>query len=451
MFEFEIKNTYKKAHSAGSGQAHSAGSSAEAHSKSSGQARTGFFNTPHGKIKTPNLAIVATHGKIKLLNKTDEQRANPDLIIANTFHLFVNDRVMEIKKAGGLHKWSGFKKPIMTDSGGFQVFSLGWGKVHGIGKVGFSARTGRSRFPANRDGFDSLPDGSPLGDTKPVGAPRHSARKTDFAINSGAVEIDEDGVDFIFNGKKYFLTPEKSIKIQQDLGADIIFAFDECTSLFNSYSYTKKAMSRTHRWAIRCLNAFSRQSSVVSRQSLFGIVQGGIFEDLRKKSSRFIGSLPFEGFGIGGCFGEKQMPEILDWSLSYLPEEKPRHLLGIGKIKDIFTAVKKGIDLFDCVIPTREARHGVIYTKNGKMMIKKEIFSKDKKLIDKNCRCWVCRQKIAKKELREYFKTNRILGQRLATIHNIYFFKNLFKEIREAIASQKLDKLEKEYYNYLEI
>ena len=408
MFEFKIKNIYKKARSTGSGQA-----------------RTGFFNTPHGKIQTPNLAIVATHGKIKLLNKTEHLRANPDLIISNTFHLFVNNKVKEIKKAahstgsgqGGLHKWSGFKKPIMTDSGGFQVFSLGWGRTHKTGKI-LKKETDKKLISINQP----------------------NQHKSAF------VKITEEGVVFNFNNRKYELTPEKSIKIQKDLGADIIFTFDECTSPLHNHVYNKKAMERTHRWAVRCLKAFSRKSSVVSHQSLFGIVQGGIYEDLRKKSSKFIGALPFDGFGIGGSFGEKQMKKVLQWALSGLPEEKPRHLLGIGKIKDIFIAVKQGIDLFDCVVPTREARHGVLYTKSDKLNIEKEIFSQDKKLIEKNCGCWVCRQGIVRKELRHYFKTDRISGQKLATIHNIHFFKNLFWEIRQAILDNQLDKLEKEYY-----
>lgn len=398
IFNFKIKNTYHKFSLI-----------------NSGRARTGFFDTPHGKIQTPNIATVATHGKIKLLTKTDHLRANPDLLIANTFHLFVNNKVKKIKKAGGINKWSGVKKSIMTDSGGFQVFSLGWGKTHGIGKVGKTENS----FGAGL-GFE--------------------VRRPMERFFANPVKISERGAVFEYDGEKYELTPEKSIKIQEDLGADIIFAFDECTSPFHNYAYTEKSMERTHRWAVRSLKAHKRKD-----QALFGIVQGGIFKDLRKKSSRFIGSLPFGGFGIGGSFGEEQMKDVLEWSLSGLPEEKPRHLLGIGKIKDIFIAVKQGIDLFDCVIPTREARHGVLYVKAGKLAIEKAIFSKDGKVIDKNCGCWVCRNKISRKELRENFKTNKILGQRLAVIHNIHFFKNLFKEIRQAVADGKLDKLEKEY------
>jgi len=434
MFEFKIKNSYKKA-------------------------RSGFFNTPHGKLETPNLAIVATHGKIKLLNKTEHLRANPDLIIANTFHLFVNNKVKEIKGSGGLHQWSSFQKPIMTDSGGFQVFSLGWGKIHGIGKVleqknFFSLNPLRSPqrgeltcSPACAEASAGRSARSSIFGGHRARSPAQVSDKRNFSVPEKLVKISEDGVIFDFNGKNFELTPEKSIKIQKDLGADIIFTFDECTSPFNSYAYTKKAMERTHRWAIRCLNFFHSHSHGHS-QSLFGIVQGGIFEDLRKKSSKFIGSLAFNGFGIGGSFSEKQMRKVLNWSLSGLAEDKPRHLLGIGKIKDIFIAVKQGIDLFDCVVPTREARHAVLYTKAGKLNIEKEIFVKDKKMIEKNCQCWVCRQEISRQEIRHYFKTERIYGQRLATLHNIYFFKNLFREIREAIIDKRLEKLEEEYYNY---
>ncbi len=454
MFKFEIKNEYKKS-------------------------RTGFFNTPHGKLETPNLAIVATHGHIKLLNKTDEKRANPDLTISNTFHLFVNKKVAEIKKAGGLHKWSGLKNPIMTDSGGFQVFSLGWGQRHGVGKIldrrGYPFQKPRSISPARKLPLDSRPRSlvRQLADSNHA----RSASETFFQRTSSPlnnVEILEEGVIFIFNGKKYELTPEKSMKIQRDLGADIIFAFDECTSPLHSYAYTKKAMVRTHRWAVRCLTeklknsclrqGFGGQAKTKKKeQALFGIVQGGIYEDLRKKSSKFIGSLNFDGFGIGGCFGEKQMGKSIGWSLSGLPLDKPRHLLGIGKIKDIFIAVKQGIDLFDCVVPTREARHGVLYTKAGKLNIGKQIFERDKKMIEKNCGCWACRQGITRQEIYYHFKERHFIsinqlnqyksalfGKKLATIHNIYFFKRLFGEIREAVVNKKLEKLEKEYYNYLE-
>lgn len=391
---------------------------------SRGKFRTGVLRTPHGKIETPNLAIVATNGGIKLFDKTDHNKAKLELTISNTFHLFVNKKIPEIKKAGGIHNWSGLKNPIMTDSGGFQVFSLGWGKMHGVGKILNSQKN--LFFPLD---------------------PPSSRFQRDSVRPNSQVKISEKGVTFEFSDKKYELTPEKSIKLQKDIGADIIFAFDECTSPLHGHAYNKKAMERTHRWAVRCLYAFGTGNLKLKTQALFGIVQGGVYKDLREKSSKFIGSLPFDGFGIGGSFGEKQMKEVLGWALSGLPNQKPRHLLGIGKINDIFIAVKQGIDLFDCVIPTREARHARIYVPGGKFDIGKEIFAKDKRLIDKNCDCWVCKNKISRSELRDFFKNDKLKGQKLAMLHNIRFYKNLFAEIRESVG--KVEKLEKKYYNHL--
>jgi queuine tRNA-ribosyltransferase/7-cyano-7-deazaguanine tRNA-ribosyltransferase len=358
------------------------------------KARTGIIETAHGRLKTPNLAIVATHGKVKSLTKQEEKSAKLELAIANTFHLFVNNKVKEIKKAGGIHKWGKFRNPVMTDSGGFQVFSLGWGAVHGIGKVG---------------------DGRAIGKKE---------------INP--VLISEEGAIFTYDNKKFKLSPESSIKIQKDIGADIIFAFDECTSPFHGKTYTQKAMNRTHRWAERSLDEFKKQQSKDGRQALFGIVQGGIFKELREKSSKFIGNLDFNGFGIGGSFGEKQMKQVLKWSLSGLPDEKPRHLLGIGKIDDIFIAVKEGIDLFDCVIPTREGRHGILYLKEGKISVKRGLDSKNASV-----------RKISK-----VFKNDKEKGGKLATLHNIKFYKNIFREIRAGIKNGKLAEVEKEYYHY---
>ena len=356
------------------------------------KARTGVIQTVHGKIRTPNLAIVATHGKVKSLTKQEEKSVKLELAIANTFHLFVNNKVKEIKKAGGIHKWGKFNNPVMTDSGGFQVFSLGWGSVHGIGKVGNGRAIGKKEV--------------------------------------NPVSISEKGAIFTYDNKKYELTPESSMKIQKDIGADIIFSFDECTSPLHNKAYTRKAMDRTHRWGERSLKAFKTEK--LKNQSLFGIVQGGVFEELRKKSSKFIGSLDFDGFGIGGSFGEKQMKQVLKWSLSGLPDDKPRHLLGIGKINDIFIAVKEGIDLFDCVIPTREGRHGVLYSKEGKISVKKGIDSKNAGI----------------RKISRIFKKDKEKGQKLATLHNIKFYKNLFREIRSGIKNGKLAEVEKEYYYY---
>lgn len=357
---FEIKKRYKKA-------------------------RAGILTTPHGKIQTPNLAFVATHGNIRLLNKTDHRAAKPELIIANTFHLWVNKKVSEIKKAGGIHKWNGLKIPTMTDSGGFQVFSLGWGKTHNVGKI----------KPARQQG----------------------------GSQKSQVKINNNGAVFEYDGKKYELTPEKSIKLQRDIGADIIFVFDECTSPLHNFAYNKKSLEKTHRWARQSLETHKK---IKGNQKLFGIVQGGVYKKLRKQSSKFIGSLDFDGFGIGGSFGEKQMGKVIEWALSGLPEEKPRHLLGIGRIKDIFIAVEKGIDLFDCAIPTREARHGILYTKNGKINYRK-------------------------KGVKFYniYKKDKLKAMKLATIHNVRFYKELFRKIRRIISQGRgLKELKKEYKIY---
>ena len=381
-----------------------------------GRARTGTIKTAHGEILTPGFAFVATHGTIKSLDKKEHSLASPELTISNTFHLFVTGKVKEIKKAGGLHKRFGLKNPIMTDSGGFQVFSLGWGKVHKIGKISNKQTTSDVGSPPTSD----------------VVCP---------------VKIGRDGVVFTYDGKKYELDPKISIKIQENLGADIIFAFDECTSPLHNYDYNKKSLSKTHRWAKECLKAKKKNG-----QALYGIAQGGIFEDLRRESSALIGALPFEGFGIGGSFGEKQMGEVLGWSLSGLPEDKPRHLLGIGAIKDIFIGAEKGIDTFDCVIPTREARHGALYSKNGRLDIQRAIFAKDNKAIERGCKCQACNSGVKRKDLREIFLENKPEAQCLATLHNIYFYKILFEKIRKAIDSGKLsnwEKLKKEYKKIL--
>lgn len=367
------------------------------------KARVGVLATPHGKIQTPNLAFVATHGNIRMLDGREEKIASPDLIISNTFHLWVNGKVPKIKKAGGIHKWNGLKIPTMTDSGGFQVFSLGWGKVHGIGKIRKIKRSGKNAI----------------------------AGLTDHLKFKNNVRINNNGVVFEYDGKKFELTPEKSMKLQRDIGADIIFAFDECTSPLHNFAYNKKSLEKTHRWAKQSLAAHKsfRVQDSRYKQQLFGIVQGGIYEKLRKQSSKFIGALPFDGFGIGGSFGEKQMGKVLGWALSGLPEEKPRHLLGIGRLKDIFIAVEKGIDLFDCAIPTREARHGIIYTKNGKINYKKRGTRPGEQV-----------------KFYNVYKKDKIKAMKLATIHNIKFYKQLFAKIRKAIAQGRgLKELRKEY------
>ena len=274
------------------------------------------------------------------------------------------------------------------------------------------------------------------------------------------IRITNKGVYFKWDGRTRFLGPELSIKIQEKLGADIIFAFDECTSPLDSFAYNKKALERTHAWAEISLKCKVKSENLNGkRQLLFGIVQGGKFKSLRTKSAKFIGSLPFDGIGIGGSFGKDEMVETLKWVVPYLPEEKPRHLLGIGKVEDIFNAVEQGVDLFDCVIPTREARHGRVYTKRGYIDISK--FQNMEISLDKKCKCPTCLSKITRAKLRGLFKGTQPIrqgfdgelsrtaqGKRYATIHNIWFFNNLLEEIRKSIKNNEFKQFKNRFLNH---
>jgi queuine tRNA-ribosyltransferase/7-cyano-7-deazaguanine tRNA-ribosyltransferase len=309
----------------------------------------------------------------------------------------------------------------MTDSGGFQVFSLGFGMEHGVGKVA-------DIFPLEaRNQNQSLEVARPKG--------------------KSLVKIYEEGVEFVspYDGKKLFLSPELSIKIQKILKADIIFAFDECTSPLSSYEYTKQAMKRTHRWALRCLEEFKGTKN----QVMFGIVQGGEYEDLRKESAQFINSLPFFGFGIGGSLGKskKDIIKVLNWTIPLLDENKPRHLLGIGEIDDIFNAIEQGIDLFDCIIPTRWARHGTGFTYKGRINLKSSKYITDKKPIDPECKCNVC-QKYSRAYICHLLKEKEIYGIILLTEHNVFWILNLFKEIRKALKNDQFQQLKKRLLKY---
>jgi queuine tRNA-ribosyltransferase len=323
-------------------------------------ARLGILRTPHGTIKTPAYVIVATHGRVRELKPANLAKTKTQLVIANTYHLWDAPK-------NAVRKRLGVRMPTMTDSGGFQVFSLGAAKEHGVGKV--------LKQPHRRDN----------------------------AISN--VRITEKGVHFSVGNKKRFLSPESSIITQERLGADIIFAFDECTSPLHPHDYTKRSMERTHRWAQRCLDAHAKKN-----QMLFGIVQGGRFKRLRTASAKKIGSMPFDGFGIGGSFGKDEMRATLAAVVPHLPEEKPRHLLGIGTVTDIFDAVEAGMDTFDCVIPTREARHGRIYTDDGPVNVKKT------KYVGNPC---------------------------AATMHNVRWFNDLLKRIRAALADGSYSKFKR--------
>jgi len=365
------------------------------------RARRGIIETSHGIIETPAFVPVATQATIKGITADQLKKIGNQAILCNTYHLYLRPGDTLVKKIGGLHKFMNWDGPIITDSGGFQVFSLGFGLEHGVGKIA-------SIFPAEGE----------VEHTSPYKADKFT-------------RITDDGVEFRshLDGSKHFLTPEKSIKIQENLGADIIFAFDECTSPLSSYEYTKKALERTHRWEVRCLKSHRHR-----HQSLFGIIQGGEYKDLREKSAKFIGSLNFDGFGIGGSLGKskKDMHKVLDWITPLLPENKPRHLLGIGDPEDIHEAVKRGIDLFDCVMPTRLGRNGTALTKNGRINIKSARHSKDRVPLEKDCKCYTC-SNFKRFYINHLFKANEMLGPILTTIHNLYFMECLMEEIRKKI------------------
>lgn len=370
------------------------------------KARLGVLNTSHGKILTPSYVFVGTYGRFLHLKSRDIKRAGSQLLIANTFHLW--DKAVKNKdKKGFVHKSFGLKIPVMTDSGGFQVLSLAFGDKNKVGKF-------------------------MTGEAKP-----------DASYKRSKIKITQKGVHFNFKGKKSFLGPELSMKLQSKIGADIIFAFDQITSPLDDYEYNRKAVELTDKWAEICLKTRN------PKQMLFGIVQGGLFKDLRVKSAKSIGSLPFDGFGIGGSYTQEQISQMLKWIVPYLPEEKPRHLLGVGKVADVFEAVQNGIDTFDCVIPTREARHGRLYTKTGHMDIRKGKYLADKKVIEKNCGCLTCSSKISRSKIRELIKSENMklnaAGQRWCLMHNMWFFNNMLEEIRESIKKNRFKKFKNSF------
>jgi len=405
------------------------------------KARLGILKTPHGVIHTPNIAIVATKGSIRGLSFERAKKFGAEIFMINTFHFFHNERYKTVEKFGGLHKFLNINYPLMTDSGGFQVFSLGFGMEHGVGKVADIFPL--ERKTSNEHRYDAV---------------RHELKSNQKSL----VKIYEEGVEFIspYDGKKLFLSPELSIKIQKILKADIIFAFDECTSPLSSYEYTKTAMKRTHRWAIRCLEEFykTRNYANLERtyakrekldQVMFGIVQGGEYEDLRKESAKFINSLPFFGFGIGGSLGKskKDIIKVLNWTIPSLDENKPRHLLGIGEVDDIFNSIENGIDLFDCVIPTRWARHGAGFTYKGRINLKSSKYLSDKKPVDPECKCPVC-QKFSRAYISHLLKENEIYGIMLLTQHNVFWILDLFKKIRKSIKENKFLDLKRKILKY---
>jgi queuine tRNA-ribosyltransferase/7-cyano-7-deazaguanine tRNA-ribosyltransferase len=376
-------------------------------------ARLGIIKTPHGEIQTPAFIGVATQGTLKTLDSKEAPKTGLQALICNTFHLHLKPGEDIVAKNKGLHKFMDWNGPIMTDSGGFQVFSLGFGRDYGTGKI----------LKTKND------------------------KKITIGHQPKNIKITSDGVWFNspIDGSKLFIGPRESIKIQEKIGADIIFAFDECTSPLADYEYNKKALQKTHSWAKICLEAKK------SQQALYGIVQGGKFKDLRIESAKFIGSLPFDGFGIGGEFGDSKqtMEKMLSWVIKELPEEKPRHLLGIGQLEDMPKIIKQGVDTFDCTIPTHYARHGYAFidkpttnnkrltTKYEKIDMNKMKYLKDSSPLDRNCDCYVCKT-YTRSFLCHLIRSREITGLKLLSFHNLYYFNKFVEGIREEIKDNKI-------------
>ncbi|MFH1608960.1 MAG: tRNA guanosine(34) transglycosylase Tgt [Patescibacteria group bacterium] len=406
--------------------------------------RAGTLETPHGIIETPAFVAVGTKATIKSLNPEQVRDAGTQVVLGNTYHLYLQPGDEIVRDAGGIGKFMNWSGPTMTDSGGFQVFSLGVAYGKDISKI--TKITDPSLMIPER--FDDSD------------APR-------------LAKIGNDGVSFKshLDGSIHYITPEKSIQIQHNLGADIIFAFDECTSPVEDLKYQTEALDRTHSWAERSLKEHiklittpnpllekegSKKNSPPLKggvpegrggdfPALFGIVQGGREESLRKKSAEVIskmkvpfpsgrveGGAGFDGFGIGGSFAKEDMSSAVKWVNEILPEEKPRHLLGIGEPEDLFMGIENGVDLFDCVLPTRLGRNGTIYTKYGKIAITNTKYRNDFEKIEEDCECYACKN-YTRSYIAHLFHGKEMLGGTLASIHNLYFIMNLVKKIRQSI------------------
>ncbi len=362
----------------------------------------GDITTPHGTIQTPAFIAVGTKATIKTLTPEQVRDTGAQAILANAYHLYLQPGHKLIETAGGLSKFMNWSGPTFTDSGGFQVMSLG---------VGFKKILSMSNTDTEIDTI---------------------AKKKDRLAH-----IDDDGVTFIshIDGGRHRFTPEVSMRVQYAIGADIIFAFDECTALNNTYAYQRQALVRTHEWAKRCIKEHAElKLNHPDRpyQALFGVLQGAQYEDLRREAGKFMGNLPFDGYGIGGAFEKSNLGTILSWVNQELPENKPRHLLGISEPDDIFVAISQGIDTFDCVSPTRVARNGALYTQNGRFNITNAKYKHDFKPITEDCECYTCTN-YSRAYIRHLFKANEVLAYTLASIHNEFFIINLVESIRNSI------------------
>jgi len=386
--------------------------------------RAGVISTPHGDIETPAFITVGTKGTVKSLKPEDlTELVGSQVALANTYHLFLQPGDDVIKEAGGLQKFSNWNLPTITDSGGFQVFSLGAAFGKGVTKFA------KGEFQES-DGLNVY--------------------SKELATQHGKLcVIDDDGVTFTshIDGSMHRFTPERSVDIQHNIGADIIIAFDECTSPTADYAYQKEAMDRTHRWAKRSVMAHKQNYEALKNQGIFGVVQGGCHVDLRKESAEVLSEMDFDGFGIGGSFSKDDLGDSLKIVNEVLPKNKPRHLLGIGEPEDIRAGVAMGCDVFDCVAPTRIARNATIYNHTSslsrqdlgreefvKINLMNNKYIRDFSPVDEGCECYVCKN-YTKAYLAHLFRSQEILGGHLASIHNLYTIVNFTKKLREKILS----------------
>ena len=350
-------------------------------------ARRGIVHTPHGDIQTPVFMPVGTQATVKSMTPEELKEIGAQIILSNTYHLYLRPGHELVKEAGGLHKFMNWDKPILTDCGGFQVFSL-----------------------------------------------------------SDLRTISEDGVEFRshLDGSKHFFSPEKVMEIEEALGADIIMSFDECVKYPETHEYTKNSMERTTRWARRCKEAHKN----TDRQALFGIIQGGFYEDLREKSAKDLIELDFPGYAIGGIsVGEpkEEFLKMLYFTTPLMPENKPRYLMGVGTPDYLIEAAIAGIDMCDCVLPTRIARNGTAMTWNGKVVVRNATYERDWGPVDPKCDCYACRN-YTRAYIRHLIKANEILGVRLLSIHNIYFLTKLMERVRIEIEHDNLENFKNEFY-----
>ena len=361
-------------------------------------ARTGTIHTPHGDIQTPAFVVVGTQATVKAMTPEQISSVNAQAVLANAYHLYLRPGHKLVEKAGGLGKFMNWSGPTFTDSGGFQVLSLGSGYKKVIDMNGTEPET-----------------------------PKNERRAF----------VDDDGVTFFshLDGSKHRFTAELSMQIQHSVGADIMFAFDELTSLVDPYDYQLQALNRTHAWAERCITELNRLRDANTErdyQALFGVIQGAQYEDLRRQTSKHLGSMDFDGFGIGGAIEKDNLGNIVRWVNEELPKDKPKHLLGISEPNDIFIAIENGVDTFDCVSPTRVGRNGAFYTYEGRKNIKGAKYKQDFEPLLDDCLCYTC-QNFTRAYLHHLAKAGEILGLTLMSIHNEHFIIKLVDDIRHSI------------------